>query len=90
MKEQFEIFALSLSPILEFLGAAPLVLVVVELGAGVALPAQPRRLLAGLCLVVGQHVGRVQPLGVVVEEAALLVEAVEADHRVHLAVLDGL
>ena len=61
-----------------------------ELGAGVALPAQPRRLLARLRLVVGQHVGRVEPLGVVVEEAALLVQAVEADHRVNLAVLDRL
>ena len=47
-----------------------------ELGAGVALPAQPRRLLARLRLVVGQHVSRVEPLGVVVEEAALLVQAV--------------
>ena len=78
------------SPILEFLGAAPLVLVVVELWAGVSLPAEPRRLLAGLRLVVGEDVGGVEPLGVVVEEAALLVEAVEADDRVDLAALDGL
>ena len=81
---------LSDSPILEFFGAAPLVLVVVELWAGVSLPAEPRRLLAGLRLVVGEDVGGVEPLGVVVEEAALLVEAVEADDRVDLAALDGL
>ena len=54
----------------------PPVLVVVELGTSVALPTQPGRLLARLRLVVGEHVGRVQPLGVVVQQASLLVQAV--------------
>ena len=42
------------------------VFVVVELRTGVALSAQSRWFLARLRLVVGQDVGRVQPLGVVV------------------------
>merc|ERR1719382_153083 len=54
----------------------PPVLVVVELGTSIALPTQPGRLLARLRLVVGEHVGRVQPLGVVVQQASLLVQAV--------------
>ena len=76
--------------VLELLRAPALVLAVVELRAGVSLAAEPRGLLAGLRLVVGEHVGGVQPLGVVVDEGALLVEAVETDDRVHLAGLDGL
>lgn len=59
--------------VLELFGAAPLIFVIVKLGAGVALTAQPRRLFARLCLVVGQNVGRVQPFWIIVEEAALLV-----------------
>jgi hypothetical protein len=51
----------------------------VELRAGVALAAEARRLLARLRLVVGEHVGRVKPLGVVVQQTALLVQAVRAE-----------
>ena len=61
-----------------------------KLGAGIPLTTQPWWLFAWFGLVIGQNVGRIQPLGVVVEEAALLVEAVEADDRVDLAALDGL
>ena len=61
-----------------------------ELGASVSLPAEPRRLLAGLRLVVGQHVGGLQPLWVIVEKGPLLVEAVGPGHGVGLAFLDGL
>lgn len=57
-------------------GAPSLVLTVVVLGAGVTLPAQSGRSLAGLGLVVAEHVGRVLPLGVLVHEVALLVEDV--------------
>ena len=72
-------------PVLVLPRAPPPVLVVVVLGTGVALSTEPWRLLARLSFVVGQDVGRVQPLGVVVEEAALLVEAVGA-HPLPLAV----
>ena len=75
-------------PVLELPRTPPPILVVVILGAGVALSAQPRGLLARLCFVVGQHVGGVEPLGVVVEEAALLVEAVGA-HPLPLAIHEG-
>ena len=76
-------------------GVSPAILVVVELRAGVALPAQPRRLLARLRtvgsqywavwrgwpaaylgFVVCQNVGGVQPLGVVIQQRPLLVQAV--------------
>ena len=63
-------------PVLVLLGAASPVLVVVELGTGVPLATQPGGLLAGLGLVVRQDVGGVQPLGVVVQERALLVQAI--------------
>ena len=76
--------------VLELLRAPALVLPVMELRAGVSLAAEPRGLLAGLRLVVGEHVGGVQPLGVVVDEGALLVEAVEPDDGVNLAGFDGL
>ena len=56
-----------------------------------AVPAESGRFLAGLCLVVGQDVGGVHPLGVIVEEGALLVQAVGAGPVVlHLSVLYGL
>ena len=60
-------------PVLVLPGAPPPVLVVVILRAGVALSTQTGRLLARFGFVVCQDVGRVQPLGVVVEEAALLI-----------------
>ena len=63
-------------PVLVLLRAPPPVFVVVELRTGVALSAQSRWFLARLRLVVGEHVGRVQPLGVVVQQASLLVQAV--------------
>ena len=66
-------------PVLVLLGAPPPVFVVVELRTGVALSAQSRWFLARLRLVVGQDVGRVQPLGVVVQQRPLLVEAVGAE-----------
>ena len=72
-------------PVLELPGAPPSVLVVVILGTSIALSAQTRRLLARLSFVVCQDVGGVEPLGVVVEEAALLVQAVGA-HPLALAV----
>ncbi len=54
-------------------------------------PAESGRFLAGLRLVVSQNVGSVHPLGVVIEEGALLVEAVWASPVVlHLSVLYGL
>jgi len=55
-----------------------------------SLSAKSRGLLAGLRLVVGQHVGGLQPLGVVVQQRTLLVEAVRAGDWVSLAFLDGL
>ena len=63
-------------PVLVLLGAPPPVFVVVELRTGVALSAQSRWFLAGLSFVVGQHVGGVQPLGVVIEQGPLLVQTV--------------
>jgi len=76
-------------PVLELFGTAPAVAAVVVLGAGVALAAQTRRFLARLRLVVGQDVARVLPLGVVVQQAALLVERVRRQ-QVAIAVLLGL
>ncbi len=78
------------SPVLVLLRAPPLVLVVVELRTRVALPAQPGWLPAGVRLVVGQHVGGVQPARVLRGQVPLLVKGVEARHRVALAVLDRL
>ena len=52
--------------ILVFLGATPFVLVVMKLRTSVALSAQPGGFLARFCLVIGQDVGGVQPLWVVV------------------------
>ena len=72
-------------PVLVLAGAPPPVLVVVILRTGVALSAETWWLLARLSFVVGQDVGGVEPLGVVVEEAALLVQAVGA-HPLALAV----
>ena len=43
------------------------------------IPAEPRWFLARFCFVIGQDICSVQPLGVIVEEAALLVEAVGAE-----------
>ena len=63
-------------PVLVLLRAPPPVFVVVELRTGVALSAQSRWFLARLRLVVGQDVGRVQPLGVVVQQRPLPVETV--------------
>ena len=63
-------------PVLVLLGAPPPVFVVVELRTGVALSAQSRWFLAGLSFVVGQDVGRVQPLGVVIEQRPLPVQTV--------------
>ena len=61
------------------------------LRTGVSLAAQPGRLLAGLSFVVGQHVRGVLPLGVVVEEVALLVQRVWSHSvLVALAVLESL
>lgn len=54
-------------PVFVFLGTAPLVLVIVELRAGIALTTQPWWLFAWLRLVIGQNVGRIQPLGVVIQ-----------------------
>lgn len=61
--------------------AAPLVLAVVILRTGVALPAEPRRSLARLGLVVAQHVIRVLPFRVLVHQVALLVEYVRPVRR---------
>ena len=63
-------------PVLVLLGAPPPVFVVVELRTGVALSAQSRWFLARLSFVVRQDVRRVQPLGVVIEQRPLLVQAV--------------
>ena len=63
-------------PVLVLPGAPPPVFIVVELRTGVALSAQSRWFLARLSFVVRQHEGRVQPLGVVIEQGPLLVEAV--------------
>ena len=63
-------------PVLVLLRTPPPVFVVVELRTGVALSAQSRWFLAGLSFVVGQHVGGVQPLGVVIEQGPLLVQTV--------------
>lgn len=51
------------------------------LRAGVALPAEPRRSLARLGLVVAQHVVRVLPLWVLVHQVTLLVEDVRPVRR---------
>lgn len=61
--------------------AAPLVLAVVILRTGIALPAEPRWSLARLGLVVAQHVIRVLPLRVLVHEVTLLVEYVRPVRR---------
>ena len=78
------------SPVFEFLWTSSFVFVVVKLGTSVALSAEPRRLLARLRLVVGQHVGGLQPLGIVVEKRPLFVEAVGPGNGVGLAFLDSL
>ena len=75
-------------PILELPGASPPVLVVVILRTSVALSTESWGLLARLSFVVGQNISRIQPLGVVVEEAALLVQTVGA-HPLPLAVHEG-
>ena len=54
-------------PIFVFLGTASLVLVVMKLGASVALTTQPWWLFAWFGLVIGQNVGRIQPLGIVIQ-----------------------
>ena len=88
------------APVLVLAGTPSTVLVVVELGAGVALPAsigsqqlvddgdscveglddylpaEPRWFLARFCFVICQDIRGVQPLGVVIQKASLLVEAV--------------
>ena len=74
--------------ILELPGASPPVLVVVILRTSVALSTESWGLLARLSFVVCQNIRCIQPLGVVVEEAALLVEAVGA-HPLPLAVHEG-
>ena len=48
-------------------------------GSLLLLPAQTRRVLAGLSFVVCEDVCGVQPLGVVVQQRPLLVEAVGAE-----------
>lgn len=53
---------------------APLILAVVILRTGVALPTQPRRSLARLCLVIAEHIIRVLPLWILVHQISLLVE----------------
>ena len=60
-------------PVFVFLGTATFVLVVVKLRASVALSAQPWWLFAGFRLVIGQDVGGVQPLGIIVQQATLLI-----------------
>ena len=75
-------------PILELPGAPSPVLVIVILRTGVALSTESWGLLARLSFVVGQNISCVQPLGVVVEEAALLVQTVGA-HPLPLAVHEG-
>ena len=81
-------------PVLVLLGAPPPVFVVVELRTGVALSAQSRGFLAGLSFVVGQDVGRVQPLGVVIEQGPLLVQTVGSQLVIvtvhHLSLLPGV
>ena len=72
-------------PVLVLPGTPPPVLVVMVLRTGVALSAQTWRLLARFSFVICQDIGGVQPLGVVIEEAALLVQAVGA-HPLPLAV----
>ena len=63
-------------PVLVLPGAPSPVFIVVELRAGVSLSAQSRWFLARLSFVVRQDVRRVQPLGVVIEQRPLLVQAV--------------
>ena len=75
----------SCSPVFVLLGAPPPVFIVVELRAGVSLSAQSRWFLARLSFVVCQHVRRVQPLRIIIEQGALLVQAVGA-HPVIVAV----
>jgi hypothetical protein len=77
-------------PVLELLGAAPFVLVIMKLWACITLTTQPWWLFARLCLVIGQDVGGVQPLGVVVQQAPLLVEAIGPNYRIRFAILNGL
>ena len=60
-------------PVFVFLGTATFVLVVVKLRASVALSAQPWWLFAGFRLVIGQDVGGVQPLGIIVQQATFLI-----------------
>ena len=59
------------------------------------IPAEPRWFLARFCFVIGQDICSVQPLGVIVEEAALLVQAVGAEPVLgprlqHLALLPAV
>ena len=61
-----QLFVLNV-PIFEFLGTAPFVLVIMKLGASIALSTQPWWLFAWFGLVIGQNVGRIQPLGVVIQ-----------------------
>ena len=63
-------------PVLVLPGAPSPVFIVVELRTGVSLSAQSRWFLARLSFVVRQDVRRVQPLGVVIEQRPLLVQAV--------------
>lgn len=76
--------------VLVLLGTPSFVLIVVKLRAGIALPAQPGWFLAGFRLVVGQNVGGVQPLGVVVQETPFFVEAVRTRQVIGVTVLNGL
>ena len=75
-------------PVLVLPGTPPPVLVVMVLRTGVALSAQTWRFLARFSFVICQDIGGVQPLGVVIEEAALLVQAV-GTHSLPLAVHEG-
>jgi hypothetical protein len=54
-------------PVFEFLGTTSLVLVIMKLGAGIPLTTQPWWLFAWFGLVIGQNVGRIQPLGIVIQ-----------------------
>jgi len=79
-------------PVLVFSGRATFVLAIVVLWTSVSLAAQARWALAGLCLVIGQHVVGVLPLGILVHQIALLVQGIQSISAVQcaLCVLQGL
>jgi len=89
------VFSLSLRvdiPVLVLPGRASFVLAVVVLWTSVSLAAQARWSLARLCLVVGQHVVGVLPLGILVHQIAFLVQGIQSISAIQgaLCILQGL